>query len=191
VSLPIVLADEQDPLGNEDFVIRHLDAWTRTRPAIAIVGMGTLAGDHHWAREVAARREGSDAEQRLNPVIADLERVVEVCERVSGETAQRYVPVAEICNNLFFVDPPPGLEGQLKRLRVSDLRDWISRINRRLITFKMDRLNDIAQVMLIAGGVAKACGIYWLLGTKELRVRMLCTNRQTAELLLEWAKSAR
>jgi hypothetical protein len=111
-------------------------------------------------------------------------QIVEICKRVDATPS--YVPVADICNRLFFVPPPRGVS-----LAAHDRRkilELIDTINSRLINVSEDQLKDIRQIILVAGTARKALAIRYLLSRPKkdrLSIRILCTDQASAKLILD------
>ncbi len=114
----------------------------------------------------------------IGPELAELARL---CDQCSSPVLS---PVADICHNLLSVEPPPDArDSQHLAQRV---RDCIAVINRkrRFITISEDRLKEIENIMLVAGGPKKAGSIRLLL-QRGYPITLLCTDHITAQQLLK------
>ncbi len=80
-----------------------------------------------------------------------------------------------------------GIRDQL----VSELKKYIKRLNKKLVTIQEDQLADVNTIILVAGTAWKRQAIHSLLtggADGEMirtRIRHLCTDRTTAEELID------
>jgi len=155
-------------------------------PTVAIVGVGVLRGSHRFYE--AVRR--NDPGRALTTVFPELRKLVRLADDHSNET---YCPVADVCNRLYFIDPPRNVS--IGNGPKKSIRNLIAQINDRLLNISEEQLAMIGGLLLVAGTREKALAIRSLLEGSELpqprvRVRVLCTDVPTAELILRSASGS-
>lgn len=157
-------------LDTEEFA-RHI-------PNRALIGVGVLDEGHRFYELV--RRHRANEPEILQPIYDDLKKLVDLAEEVKARNG--YCPVADICNRLFFVEPPYGEKVEPpKRQRIENV---IGTLNERLLTIREDQLASIKQILLVAGTKRKALAISRLLDRDALKIEMLCTDSEAATEML-------
>ena len=153
--------------------------WDASRPGlhptVALVGIGTFGKGHRlyeFARHAAASLS-------MVPAGSALEELADLCEPFQ---ASPYSPVADIANCLFFVKPPKSIV--VPAVRVERIRHLIDQVNDTLHTISWSAIKKIPLVLLIAGTLKKAYAIRAILQLMPTNIRAICTNHQTAGLLL-------
>jgi DNA-binding transcriptional regulator LsrR (DeoR family) len=144
-------------------------------PDLALVGVGVLAEGHRFYEQAKAPNDTRDP--ILEPLMVPLAALVEICDTIPPEAD--YCPVADICNMLFFVDPPPGLK--VDRAKVQEL---IGEINMRLLNVNDGQLSRIRQIILCAAARKKVRAIRQLLTSEHYRIKHLCTDDSVARALV-------
>lgn len=147
----------------------------------AIVGVGAFTWGHRLYEEGKARSAGQAGERIFDPIGPELAKLAHLCDQCGSPTLS---PVADICHNLLLVPPPPEA-GASKRL-AEMVQKRITAINRKkpFITVSEDRLKEIENLMLVAGGLKKAGSIRLLL-QRRYPITLLCTDHITARELLK------
>jgi len=157
------------------------DTWKTTVPNLAVVGVGVFSQGHRFYQEVTAA--SNLREKRLAPILGDLRELKNKMEQaVDKSQAERYVPVADVCNRLFYVKPPPDVSINLEREK--QIKALIDRINDKLLCTSEEQLKDIKQLMLVAGTLKKAQAIKQLLEEGKYNIRIICVDEEAAEAIL-------
>jgi DNA-binding transcriptional regulator LsrR (DeoR family) len=151
--------------------------WRVNLPTHALVGMGTLVSGHCMFDETAAAPP--DRDPVLAPIFEDLRSLITVCQPLISE---RYSPVADIVNRLFYVSPPAGVT--IDSATEQEIRAAIDRINTKVLAVSPVDLKRIPAVMLVAGTRSKAIAIRQLLTDNDYHIRFLCTDETAAEEML-------
>ncbi len=120
----------------------------------------------------------------------NLKTLVGLSDKYSDEI---YCPVADVCNRLLFVDPPPAHKKPVPESDAKQIRDLIEEINKRLLTISLEQLATVGGLVLVAGTPAKATAIHKLLEDGELthpkvHIQVVCTDSTTAALILDLAR---
>lgn len=149
-------------------------------PTVAIVGVGVLKGRHRFHQAVKKNDPGV-----LQEIFTDLKKLVESSDQYSNTY---YCPIADVCNQLFFVEPPQGIAIPPKARK--SIIELVATINERLLTISEGQLAKVGGLLLVAGTIEKASAIRKLLDDSEsepprVRVQVLCTDMATAEALLK------
>jgi DNA-binding transcriptional regulator LsrR (DeoR family) len=79
---------------------------------------------------------------------------------------------------------------------LKELESYVQAINERLLSVTIEQLMLVPKVVVVAGGATKFDAIYSVLewqamGWKQPIVHDLCTDRETAERLLQARRSSR
>lgn len=172
----------------------HLNSekWKAEGITHAITGVGVLSSGHRFhtqtkvwldkKKDSIRSKDLSDVSNILAPLKDFLIPLVEICEKVENESEDKYCPVADICNRLFFV-PPPHWYNLSDTLR-QEIEKNINEINQRVVTVSTTQLEGIDNIILVAGGRKKALAIRHLLFAKY-PIRFLCTDLSTAQIIIE------
>jgi hypothetical protein len=122
-------------------------------------------------------------EHRLTPILGDLRALADkVSDAVEPSQAERYVPVADVCNRLFYVNPPAGISISAEKQK--QIKALIQNINEKLLCPSEEGLSDIKQLMLVAGTLKKAQAIKQLLEEDKYKIRIICVDQEAAEAIL-------
>jgi DNA-binding transcriptional regulator LsrR (DeoR family) len=176
------------PITHEDPYLRarilertHLGRrqWNEIHPGYALFGVGVLAPGHRLYEEAKATKH----EPGLRPILDPLRELVEIGEHVNSiSSCCLYYMVADIANQLFCVHGHHWDRiDQKTRLRVEEL---VQEVNERLLTVSPSQLQDVGNVILVAGTECKATAIRHLLHTEQCNIRFLCTDKKTAMKIL-------
>jgi len=142
--------------------------WVRTPPNKAIVGVGVIEGKNRLMSKTAI----------LDPIrgqIDTLERLVK------ESTRDAYVPCADMCNYLFFVKPPNGVD--IAKEKEAEIRRQIDELNKRLLVIPWEKLKAAqAGVWIAAGTPRKAAAIRQILND-GFRINALCIDTTLAQEL--------
>jgi DNA-binding transcriptional regulator LsrR (DeoR family) len=151
-------------------------------PHIALIGVGVLEKGHRFYDLALS----SDQEPVMGELRAQLRDLVSLCDRVRRycKSVDHYFPVADVCNNLFFVKPPKGL--QIRGSDESEIADRINAINSCLFNVTAEQLKQIGHIILIAGTRQKALAIRHLLEGGEYNIGVLCTDSETAKTIISY-----
>ncbi len=164
-------------------------AFTGPVPDIALVGVGALVEGHRLFDF-----EPTDRDDPLFDERRDIQELVRLSSRLTELYGGEYCPVGDISNYLFYVPPPRGRNDVDEGIRdqlVSELKKYIKRLNKKLVTIQEDQLADVNTIILVAGTAWKRQAIHSLLtggADGEMirtRIRHLCTDRTTAEELID------
>jgi len=174
-------------------------------PAHAIVGCGVLdLPGHRFNQEWAERR----LSETLKPIAGILERIMKRMEEIKDSYPTYRTIIADVCNRFFVVPPPrPLLQEAGLTKKLSDMKNDIDELNKRLITVTKHQLSRVNNVMLI-GGPGKENALHYLLNLKfkdggvssnskgdfvhqpeGFKVDTLCVDADTAEKLIAIANS--
>jgi hypothetical protein len=157
------------------------DEWKKNVPDLAIVGVGVFSHGHRFYQEVNA--PAIECESRLKPILGDLRSLANrLKEVVEASQAERYVPVGDMCNRLFYVKPPSGVS--ISSERESQIKDLIRSINEKLLTASDEQLAQIGQLILVAGTLKKAPAIKQLLEEDKYNIRIICVDEEAAAAIL-------
>lgn len=169
----------------------------RENPKLGDEALKQLYGESKAGLKTRQRTETTEAngtavedhiqsESILDVIGDDLAKLACWCDQCTSPSTS---PVADICHNLLFVEPPSEAATSehldtLKRL----VKDCIKAINQRgaLITVSETRLKETETIMLVAGG-PKKIGSIRLLFDQKYPIRFLCTDDITAQGLLRQA----
>jgi len=158
-------------------------------PNVALVGVGALAGEHRFCRQV---NHNLDALASLQPELAEL------LDLIKPSVDRGYYPVGDICNRLFFVRPKTT-EPKLNENEEAAIKDYVERLNWKILSVNKDQLRMIRArgiLIVIGGGRFKLDAISSLLTCKdgqsltsntlgaEISVDILCTDVTTAARLI-------
>jgi len=164
--------------------------WASRTPTQAFIGVGVLSTGHRFYNEIQLPPE--ERSEVLRPIVADLDALVKLADRITNAAKHAYYPVGDICHTLFFIPPPVGLSISPQEER--QLKDYITKLNNRLINVKLEQLKQIRLVSLIAGTPQKAGAIHALLRTDsafDIRVQVICTDDRTAAAIHALASNGR
>lgn len=89
------------------------------------------------------------------------------------------IPSLNICNHLFFIDR----EGLADSVR-NEILENIAAVNACLLNVTDEQLKDVASILLVAGTRKKSAAMRQLMDSAEFRIRVVCTDSQTAADLL-------
>jgi DNA-binding transcriptional regulator LsrR (DeoR family) len=159
-----------------------LGEWDRERaeyahvPDVALIGMGVLSEGHRFYEQAKANPKNQDP--ILRPIIGPLRELVELCDAVNGRS-DGYHPVADICNNLLFVEPPAGVT-----VAKAAIETLIDTINSRLLNISPVQLQQVGAIILCAATPKKAQAVKQLLLTNRYNVKLLCIDDSIAHELL-------
>jgi DNA-binding transcriptional regulator LsrR (DeoR family) len=177
-------------------------------PTVAIIGVGTLSPGHRFHQVARNRRELEDEHRSaenngdtvraqrlkeqldsfvLSPIQADLQHLINLSDAIGAE-CPGYNPVADVCNRLYFVPPPPAYS--LLAETKAEIIAKIDNINDSLLTANKTQLDNIGTLILVAGTKAKARAIFTLLIRKLPKIDTLCVDADTANALLELVRNS-
>jgi DNA-binding transcriptional regulator LsrR (DeoR family) len=157
-------------------VLDH-DEWEKHIPDIGLVGVGVFCEGHRLYQEV--KSPPGPHKQPLTPIISDLQILNNRIEELSRYSpVSTYVPVADICNRLFFVRPPTGV--RITKEQETQIVHLIARINEKLLTATEEQLGQIKRLILVAGTQKKALAIKQLLEEDKFNIRIVCMDRSAA-----------
>lgn len=148
------------------------------KPNHAFIGVGVLSGRHRLYREVTV----GEKTPMLDPIREDLRNVIEKSKEIQHDH-EDYYPVADICNRLFLVDPPPSLSVNDKKI-LDEIRQLINKVNKNMLTVTKMQLKKARYVNMIAGGERKVPALRTLLRRGLIASGTLCTDAKTAEVLI-------
>lgn len=171
--------EDRSRIGNSTTNLNDEDVYV---PTLALVGIGGVrAKSGH--RFIVGHHEPA-----LGNLQPELNGLIELIEKYSGN-GNRLVscPVGDLCNRLFITlaarqaIPKPELE---------KMQEYISAINSRLLSVTFEQLFNVPKVVVVAGGATKVDAIrsvleWQAMGWKQPLVHDLCTDKETAERLLE------
>jgi hypothetical protein len=157
--------------------------WKENVPDLGIIGVGVLSNGHRLFEEANGPEDRQ--EKRLEPIIEDLRRLVELDKTIEKSDVP-YVPVADICNRLFYVKPPEGIK--IEAEVEEKINGYIKSINEKLLTAKKEQLQQIGTLILIAGTRKKGYAIRQLLEDREYKIRRMCVDEEAASLILGLAQ---
>ena len=179
------------PIAHEhlDVVRKHTHLapkrYEESPPDHALIGIGVLGPGHKLFDIVeGATQVGKN---HLFHVMDDLTKVVKLTKKLSS-CEHHYVPVADVANRLYPIEPPFDLKHQF-RPELNELKGLIKKINTHLLTVRIRQLARIRNIMVVAGTPNKARAIHRFLNCEVTKVRTLCTNLATAQLILEIEKT--
>lgn len=158
------------------------EEWEKHIPDIGIVGVGVLSEGHRFYEEV--KSPPNEQQQRLTPIIGDLRTLTHRIEELSRNCpVPNYVPVADICNRLFYVKPPAGV--RITREQETQIVSLIASINDKLLTATEKQLSQIRRLILVAGTEKKALAINQLLEEDKFNIRIVCIDQSAAVEILK------
>jgi DNA-binding transcriptional regulator LsrR (DeoR family) len=147
-------------------------------PTIALIGVGTMGPGHRFY-ELA---NSNDTPQPMFLALKeDLQNLIKLCKKIQSVYGD-YCPVGDICNNLFFVTPPSHV--RVSSHDENEIRSTIKGINSKLLNIDDDQLQQIDNLMMVAGTAQKALAIRELLVHRGYKIRILCTDVAAAKSIL-------
>jgi DNA-binding transcriptional regulator LsrR (DeoR family) len=150
--------------------------WREVHPRYALFGVGVLGPGHRLFEEANATRH----EPGLKPIVELLQELVAISGAINLKNVEcpLYYPVADIANHLFCVKGRNWERIEhAERIRIEEL---VTQINAMLLTITPAQLQQIENVILVAGTERKAVAIRHLLNAEQCNIRFLCTDRKTA-----------
>lgn len=117
----------------------------------------------------------SASDQMLTPINQWLKPLVSIASELAGN---RYCPVADISNNLFYVEPPPGVK--VPPSKKEQIKELIQNVNANLLNIDDAQLRQVQTILIVGGGLQKARAIRQLLDNESYHIRFLCTDEATA-----------
>jgi hypothetical protein len=158
------------------------DEWEKHVPTLGIVGVGVLSEGHRFYQEVTS--PPNEQEHRLSAIIGDLRSLTHRIEELSRHSpVPHYVPVADICNRLFYVKPPAGV--RIIKEQETQIVKLIESINDKLLTASEKQLSQIKKLILVAGTEKKALAINQLLEEDKFNIRIVCLDQSAATEILK------
>lgn len=158
------------------------DEWEKHIPDIGLVGVGVLSEGHRFYQE--AKSPPGQHNQPLKPILSDLQVLSHRIEELSRYSSiSTYVPVADICNRLFYVRPPTGV--RISKEQETQIVALIEGINDKLLTATDVQLSQIRRLILVAGTQKKALAIKQLLEEDKFNIRIVCMDQSAAEEILK------
>ena len=148
--------------------------------ARVLVGVGVLAPGHRFYDYCHQRGTQSPADANLAPIQVPLGKLVSICDEIQ-KTFPFYFPVGDICNALFCVKAPGGVN--IPPLLMKKLLEAIAEVNRHLRNVRTAELRNVSEIVLVAGTTKKAAAIRQLLD-EGYPIRQLCTDSAAAEEIL-------
>ncbi len=148
-------------------------------PTIALIGVGTMGRGHRFY-DLA---QSDDTQPMLLSLKEDLKRLITLSKKIQSRFAD-YCPIGDICNNLFFVTPPHHV--RLHGNEEKDIRCIINEINSKLLNIDDEQLQQIDNLMMVAGTAQKALAIRELLVHRGYKIRILCTDIEAAKSILAY-----
>ena len=151
-------------------------------PSLALVGIGGVRAKSGHRFIVGLH------EPMLGNLQPELSKMIDLIEHYSGN-GNRVLScaVGDLCNRLFVT-----LEAQkhLPAAKLAELESYVKSINDRLLSITFEQLYLIPKVVVVAGGATKVDAIrsvleWQAMGWKQPIVHDLCTDRETAERLLD------
>ena len=160
------------------------ERWARGKRLKGLMGVGVFAEGHRLYAEAGA--VGDARERRFDAIRGSLRRLQEYSILASKDY---YSPVADVANCLFFVEPPNG------HVLSKDLRNNIERqietINDQLVIAGRRVLERMHSILLVAGTMAKAHALKFILDRATLPVRYLVLDQPTAKYLVAGSTAPR
>jgi hypothetical protein len=179
IHAPIVLSDPRELSAVRKRTWLGKETWEGD--IHGLFGVGVLKKGHRFNEFVDESERGEfKRDHTLDPILEPLRKLIRICKTVSNDC---YCPVADICNNLFFVTPPP--EAKVPMEVATSIRQLIESINRQLVNISEAQLGQIRNIMLVAGGVQKAYAIRQLLTNDSYHIPFICTDGATAREILK------
>lgn len=177
LNFPLVYKDSSDreiilKLESANYLTE--DIWKKERPELSVVGIGILHPEsgHRFVKPFVFFPHS---------IKEDLKKLRENVEKAIREYG--YCPVGDICNYLFFIDPPQKKHENSKLL--NNIKNLVNKFNKQLLTIDLDQLSTIPNVIGIAGGVDyKTDAIFHVLEKKKI-LHILCTDSLMANKLIE------
>jgi hypothetical protein len=103
IHAPIVLSDPREFSAVRKRTWLGKEKWEGN--IHGLFGVGVLKRGHRFNEFVDAyERSDFNRDHTLDPILEPLRKLIRICRTVSNDY---YCPVADICNNLFLVPPPP------------------------------------------------------------------------------------
>jgi DNA-binding transcriptional regulator LsrR (DeoR family) len=144
------------------------DAWIRKLPKKAIVGVGVIEGTNRFLSKTPT----------LKPIRGQLDALSSIVKECSTDA---YVPCADMCNYLFWVKPPKGID--VAKEKEAEIRRQIDELNKRLFVMPRDVLKTgKADIWIAAGTPRKAAAIRQILND-GFRINALCIDTTLAQEL--------
>ncbi len=161
--------------------------WTTLCPTSALVGVGVLGPGNRFYEEV--KKEPRNRTRLVEPIIELLEQLVARSEEIQAKYSPTWFPVVDVCNRLHYLPPPETIDVS-GEMRVAELEALVQKTNRRLLTITDEQLQEIPNILLIAGTERKASAVQSLLAkgrgqTPRYNISFLATDARTAMSLLE------
>ena len=147
-------------------------------PNRAIVGLGAFSEGHSLFEQ--AFRSAPDRDPALGPVYENLTELAKLSQRWS---TWYYSPIGDIANRLFFVEPPSRVGVPVAA--VPHFRRLVDRVNGRLVTISEADLKKVREIFMVAGTSVKSSAIRQVLTDPSYPVRIICTDSQTARIILD------
>ena len=151
-------------------------------PSLALVGIGGVRAKSGHRFIVGLH------EPMLGNLQPELSKMIDLIEHYSGN-GNRVVScaVGDLCNRLFVT---LAARKHLPTAKLAELDSYVASINDRLLSVTFEQLYLVPKVVVVAGGATKVDAIrsvleWQAMGWKQPIVHDLCTDRETAELLLE------
>jgi DNA-binding transcriptional regulator LsrR (DeoR family) len=141
-------------------------------PSHSLIGVGVLSRGHKMFDAVTSTESASD--QMLTPINQWLKPLVNIAKELS---TSHYCPVADISNNLFYVEPPRGL--RVSPGKEEQIKDLIQNVNANLLNIDDKQLRQVQTIVIVAAGLQKARAIRQLLDDESYHIRFLCTDETT------------
>jgi DNA-binding transcriptional regulator LsrR (DeoR family) len=179
VHAPIVLSDPREFSAVRKRTWLGREKWEGN--IHGLFGVGVLKRGHRFNEFVdESEKSEFNRDHTLDPILEPLRKLIGICRSGSNDF---YCPVADICNNLFFVPPPPEVKVSLET--ITSIRKLIDTINKQLVNISEEQLRQIQNIILVAGGIQKACAVRELLMNDSYHILFLCTDGATAREILK------
>lgn len=151
-------------------------------PTHSLVGVGVFHTGHRLYDYI---ENNKDEENRyFSSIFEPLKTVFHETNALFREHG--YLPLGDLCNRFFVIDPPSHLAGDETILRRRDRLEAIidQQINPKLMTAPKTLLRQIPNNALIAGTVGKAQAVRTMLERRYVRFNVVCVDLALARRLL-------
>jgi DNA-binding transcriptional regulator LsrR (DeoR family) len=204
IDLPLVQSEPsavREALAGEASFLTY-DAWARRPPDLALIGLGIMGAPQALDPASDRRTLPWSRAERASPIFPHLRQLRRICARF--REIHGYIPISDVCDRLFWV-PEDGESPDLR----NEAASLIETVNSHLLTVETGlgpsppprrptrpaSLDQVREVVLVAGGQYKTRAIYRLLCHKSPNKRSfadtLVTDVGTAEALIRLAEESK
>jgi hypothetical protein len=148
-------------------------------PDWAIVEVGCFSKQWEFLSALRDQSEGW--------LSAELDRLVEAVAKIAAAAPHDppYVPVGDVANHLFVIEPPPGYP--VSKRQLASLLARITKLNSHILTATGEDLKKM-DLLVAAAGVQRTFALHHVL--EKYSVDTLATDRETAQALIDMAARA-